>query len=150
MVIFVTTVIRPKSFTSTVTNLSLLSQDFSFVHKVPTFQPFVGSSMFAPLKMLPSQCLLPLKIPDACLFRPSWAVPPKIEQLPMPPAATFIRDGYKYVQALCLLLTTCNVIFISAKHSVKTRTVAYYLQFLLATHVFGTLFCVENLHYFLI
>lgn len=74
------------------------------MHKVPTLQPFVGSSMFAPLKMLPSQCLLPLKIPDACLFRPSWAIPPKIEQLPMPPAATFIRDGYKYVLGLCRVI----------------------------------------------
>lgn len=79
------------------TNPILLSQDFSYVHKVPQFQPFVGSSMFAPLKTLPSHCLLPLKTPDACLFRPSWAVPPKMEQLPMPPAAASIRDGYKYV-----------------------------------------------------
>ena len=75
----------------------LLSQDFSYVHKVPQFQPFVGSSMFAPLKTLPSHCLLPLKTPDACLFRPSWAVTPKMEQLPMPAAAASIRDGYKYV-----------------------------------------------------
>ncbi|XP_007423606.2 mediator of RNA polymerase II transcription subunit 13-like [Python bivittatus] len=70
-------------------------KDFSFVHKVSTFQPFMGSSMFAPLKMLPSQCLLPLKIPEACVYRPSWAIPPKIEQLPLPPTAAFIRDGYK-------------------------------------------------------
>uniref|UniRef100_A0A8C0VH24 Mediator of RNA polymerase II transcription subunit 13 n=1 Tax=Cyanistes caeruleus TaxID=156563 RepID=A0A8C0VH24_CYACU len=75
-------------------------KDFSYVHKVPSFQPFVGSSLFAPLKILPSQCLLPLKIPDACIFRPSWAVPPKIEQLPLPPAATFIRDGYNNVPSV--------------------------------------------------
>lgn len=83
------------SLARVVNHVTCMLQDFSYVHKVPSFQPFVGSSVFAPLKILPSQCLLPLKIPDACIFRPSWAVPPKIEQLPLPPAATFIRDGYK-------------------------------------------------------
>lgn len=104
--IIVTVVLCPKLFTDTITGPLLLSQDFSYVHKVPTFQPFVGSSMFAPLKMLPSQCLLPLKVPDACLFRPSWAAPPKIEQLPVPPAAIFSRDGYKYVPGPRWLLDT--------------------------------------------
>lgn len=92
--------------------------------------------MFAPLKMLPSQCLLPLKIPDACLFRPSWAIPPKIEQLPMPPAATFIRDGYKYVRDWGKFLATVNVIFVLTKYLLKTMTVAYHLILpLLAIHV---------------
>ncbi|XP_063769367.1 mediator of RNA polymerase II transcription subunit 13-like isoform X2 [Pseudophryne corroboree] len=69
-------------------------KDFSYVYKVHSYQPFLGTSMFAPLKSLPSQCLLSLKIPDACIYRPSWAAPPKIQHLPLPPAAAFNRDGY--------------------------------------------------------
>ncbi|XP_075069949.1 mediator of RNA polymerase II transcription subunit 13-like isoform X2 [Mixophyes fleayi] len=72
-------------------------KDFSYVYRVPSFQPFLGTSMFAPLKSLPSQCLLSLKIPDACIYRPSWAAPPKIQHLPLPPATSFTRDGYMNV-----------------------------------------------------
>ncbi|KAM9329372.1 mediator of RNA polymerase II transcription subunit 13-like [Gastrophryne carolinensis] len=72
-------------------------KDYSYVFKVPSYQPFLGSSMFAPLKSLPSQCLLSLKIPDACIYRPSWAAPPKVQHLPLPPPATFSRDGYMNV-----------------------------------------------------
>ncbi|CAJ0935826.1 unnamed protein product [Ranitomeya imitator] len=72
-------------------------KDFSYVYRVPSYQPFLGTSMFAPLKSLPSQCLLFLKIPDACIYRPSWAAPPKIQHLPLPPAASFNRDGYMNV-----------------------------------------------------
>lgn len=110
-----------------------LSQDFSYVHKVPPFQPFVGSSMFAPLKTLPSHCLLPLKTPDACLFRPSWAVPPKMEQLPTPPAASSIRDGYKYVReggAPPLTVYDATSLFpkyLSAGHSSSVSETAFLL-----------------------
>uniref|UniRef100_A0A671RSB7 Mediator of RNA polymerase II transcription subunit 13 n=1 Tax=Sinocyclocheilus anshuiensis TaxID=1608454 RepID=A0A671RSB7_9TELE len=45
-------------------------KDFSFVYKPELFQPFVGCSMFAPLKSLPSQCLPPIKLPDECVYRP--------------------------------------------------------------------------------
>ncbi|XP_073486447.1 mediator of RNA polymerase II transcription subunit 13-like [Aquarana catesbeiana] len=72
-------------------------KDYSYVYKVPSYQAFLGSSMFAPLKSLPSQCLLSLKIPDACIYRPSWAAPPKVQHLPLPPAAPFNRDGYMNV-----------------------------------------------------
>ncbi|XP_072004219.1 mediator of RNA polymerase II transcription subunit 13-like [Engystomops pustulosus] len=72
-------------------------KDFSYVYRVPSYQPFLGTSMFAPLKSLPSQCLLSLKIPDACIYRPSWAAPPKIQHLPLPPPAPFNRDGYMNV-----------------------------------------------------
>ena len=37
-------------------------------------QAFVGCSMFAPLKTLPSQCLPPVKIPEDCIYRPSWTM----------------------------------------------------------------------------
>lgn len=30
--------------------------------------------MFAPLKTLPSQCLPPIKIPEDCIYRPSWTM----------------------------------------------------------------------------
>lgn len=53
--------------------------------------------MFAPLPCLPSQTLPPLKIPDQCYYRPSWALMPKMEHFPAvmhPQNPTFIRDGY--------------------------------------------------------
>uniref|UniRef100_A0A671YVY9 Mediator of RNA polymerase II transcription subunit 13 n=1 Tax=Sparus aurata TaxID=8175 RepID=A0A671YVY9_SPAAU len=42
-------------------------------------KPQIGSSMFAPLSCLPSQTLPPLKIPEQCYYRPSWALMPKME-----------------------------------------------------------------------
>ena len=51
-----------------------LLQDFSFVYKPELWQPFLGCSMFAPLKLLPSQCLPPIKLPEECSYRPSWAM----------------------------------------------------------------------------
>lgn len=53
--------------------LSIL-QDYSFVYKPELCQPFVGCSMFAPLKTLPSQCLPPIKVPEDCIYRPSWTM----------------------------------------------------------------------------
>lgn len=66
-------------------------------HTFLLIQPQVGSSMFAPLPCLPSQTLPPLKIPDQCYYRPSWALMPKMEHFPAvmhPQNPTFIRDGY--------------------------------------------------------
>lgn len=53
--------------------LSIL-QDYSFVYKPELCQLFVGCSMFAPLKTLPSQCLPPIKVPEDCIYRPSWTM----------------------------------------------------------------------------
>uniref|UniRef100_A0A8C7ZA87 Mediator of RNA polymerase II transcription subunit 13 n=1 Tax=Oryzias sinensis TaxID=183150 RepID=A0A8C7ZA87_9TELE len=61
-----------------------------------SFQPQICSSMFAPLSCLPSQNLPPLKIPDQCYYRPSWAVLPKMEHFTtiMHPRNVFSKDGY--------------------------------------------------------
>lgn len=56
-------------------------QDFSFVYKAETSQMFVGCSMYAPLKTLPSQCLLPIKLPEECVYTPSWSLG-KMELIP--------------------------------------------------------------------
>uniref|UniRef100_A0A8C8FJL2 Mediator of RNA polymerase II transcription subunit 13 n=1 Tax=Oncorhynchus tshawytscha TaxID=74940 RepID=A0A8C8FJL2_ONCTS len=72
-------------------------KDFSFVYRVPSVQPQMGCSIFAPLRTLPSQCLPPLKLPDQCYYRPSWALLPKMEHYSsLPPShhTPFIRDGY--------------------------------------------------------
>uniref|UniRef100_A0AAY4CA75 Mediator of RNA polymerase II transcription subunit 13 n=1 Tax=Denticeps clupeoides TaxID=299321 RepID=A0AAY4CA75_9TELE len=69
-------------------------RDFSFVYRVPSVQPQMGCSMFAPLRTLPSQFLPPLKIPENCFYRPSWAMMPKMEPYSLQPQAPFIRDGY--------------------------------------------------------
>ncbi|XP_071486432.1 mediator of RNA polymerase II transcription subunit 13-like [Diadema antillarum] len=60
-------------------------QDWSFVYKIPPTERFVGPSMYAPLKSLPSSKLPPLKTPDACHYRPSWQLPlsPKPELVPV-------------------------------------------------------------------
>ncbi|XP_042251729.1 mediator of RNA polymerase II transcription subunit 13-like isoform X2 [Thunnus albacares] len=67
------------------------------------FKPQIGSSMFAPLSCLPSQSLPPLKIPEQCFYRPSWALMPKMEHFPTvmhPQNTTFIRDGYTNVPSV--------------------------------------------------
>ncbi|XP_067340064.1 mediator of RNA polymerase II transcription subunit 13-like isoform X2 [Channa argus] len=66
-------------------------------------KPQMGSSMFAPLPCLPSQTLPPLKIPDQCYYRPSWALLPKMEHFPTvmhPQNTTFIRDGYTNIPSV--------------------------------------------------
>ncbi|XP_040013255.1 mediator of RNA polymerase II transcription subunit 13-like isoform X2 [Xiphias gladius] len=66
-------------------------------------KPQFGSSMFAPLSCLPSQSLQPLKIPEQCYYRPSWALLPKMEHFPTvlhPQSATFIRDGYTAIPSV--------------------------------------------------
>ncbi|XP_036436074.1 mediator of RNA polymerase II transcription subunit 13-like isoform X4 [Colossoma macropomum] len=79
------------------------TRDFSFVYRVPSVQPQLGSSMFAPLRTLPSQCLPPLKIPEPCYYRPSWALLPKMEHYCLPNQAPFIRDGYVNVPSISTL-----------------------------------------------
>ncbi|KAE8285039.1 Mediator of RNA polymerase II transcription subunit 13-like [Larimichthys crocea] len=67
------------------------------------FKPQIGSSMFAPLSCLPSQSLPPLKIPEQCYYRPSWALMPKMEHFPTvmhPQNNTFIKDGYTNVPSV--------------------------------------------------
>uniref|UniRef100_A0A3B4X9Z4 Mediator of RNA polymerase II transcription subunit 13 n=1 Tax=Seriola lalandi dorsalis TaxID=1841481 RepID=A0A3B4X9Z4_SERLL len=62
-----------------------------------------SSSMFAPLSCLPSQSLPPLKIPEQCYYRPSWALLPKMEHFPAvmhPQNTTFIRDGYTNIPSV--------------------------------------------------
>lgn len=50
--------------------------------------------MFAPLKSLPSHCLPPIKLPDECVYRPSWTVG-KLELLNSVPSMTmFNKDGW--------------------------------------------------------
>ncbi|KAK6317162.1 hypothetical protein J4Q44_G00125620 [Coregonus suidteri] len=56
-------------------------KDFSFVYKPELCQAFVGCSMFAPLKTLPSQCLPPIKLPEECIYRSSWTTVGKLEML---------------------------------------------------------------------
>lgn len=64
------------------------------MYRVPSVQPHMGSSMFAPLRSLPSGCLAPLRIPEHCYYRPSWAQPPKMEHLALHPHVPFLPDGY--------------------------------------------------------
>lgn len=61
--------------------LPFFFQDFSFVYKPETCQLLIGCSMYAPLKMLPSQCLLPIKLPEDCVYTPSWTMG-KMELIP--------------------------------------------------------------------
>ncbi|XP_035523750.1 mediator of RNA polymerase II transcription subunit 13-like isoform X1 [Morone saxatilis] len=66
-------------------------------------KPQIGSSMFAPLSCLPSQSLPPLKIPEQCYYRPSWALLPKMEHFPTvmhPQNNTLIRDGYTNIPSV--------------------------------------------------
>ncbi|XP_022095741.1 mediator of RNA polymerase II transcription subunit 13-like isoform X2 [Acanthaster planci] len=59
-------------------------EDWSYVYKTPMIERFVGASMYAPLKSLPSSKLPPLRIPENCIYKPSWQIPlsPKPEFIP--------------------------------------------------------------------
>ncbi|XP_069571315.1 mediator of RNA polymerase II transcription subunit 13-like isoform X1 [Brachyistius frenatus] len=66
-------------------------------------KPQMGSSMFAPLSCLPSQSLPPLKIPEQCYYRPSWALLPKMEHFPSvmhSQSAAFTKDGYTNIPSV--------------------------------------------------
>uniref|UniRef100_A0A8C9Z5H6 Mediator of RNA polymerase II transcription subunit 13 n=1 Tax=Sander lucioperca TaxID=283035 RepID=A0A8C9Z5H6_SANLU len=69
-------------------------------------KPQIGSSMFGPFFCLPSQSLPPLKIPEQCYYRPSWALMPKMEHFPVmhPQNATFLRDGYTNMPSVNTLM----------------------------------------------
>ncbi|KAG5836638.1 hypothetical protein ANANG_G00230520 [Anguilla anguilla] len=68
-------------------------KDLSFVYKLETCQALVGCSRFAPLKMLPSQCLPPIKLPKECRYQPSWTLG-KLELLhPLPPFHFLSKDS---------------------------------------------------------
>ncbi|XP_071789483.1 mediator of RNA polymerase II transcription subunit 13-like isoform X2 [Asterias amurensis] len=60
-------------------------EDWSYVYKAPTLERFVGASMYAPLKSLPSSKLPPLRIPENCFYKPSW-------QIPLSPKPEFIAS----------------------------------------------------------
>uniref|UniRef100_UPI0037E774A6 mediator of RNA polymerase II transcription subunit 13-like isoform X2 n=1 Tax=Semicossyphus pulcher TaxID=241346 RepID=UPI0037E774A6 len=66
-------------------------------------KPHIGSSMFAPLSCLPSQNLPPLKIPETCYYRPSWALMPKMEHFSAIMHSqnnAFNKDGYTNVPSV--------------------------------------------------
>ncbi|XP_028273532.1 mediator of RNA polymerase II transcription subunit 13-like isoform X3 [Parambassis ranga] len=66
-------------------------------------KPQICSSMFAPLPCLPSQSLPPLKIPEQCYYRPSWALLPKMEHFPSvmhPQNSAFSKDGYTNIPSV--------------------------------------------------
>ncbi|XP_057674816.1 mediator of RNA polymerase II transcription subunit 13-like isoform X1 [Corythoichthys intestinalis] len=67
------------------------------------FKTQVVSSMFTPLPCLPSQSLAPLKIPEQCYYRPSWALLPKMEHIPAvmhTNNSSLIRDGYTNIPSV--------------------------------------------------
>lgn len=81
--------------------LSIL-QDYSFVYKPELCQLFVGCSMFAPLKTLPSQCLPPIKVPEDCIYRPSWTM--GRDMLNPVPVMTYLnKDRYAALFLWCYL-----------------------------------------------
>ncbi|XP_061703731.1 mediator of RNA polymerase II transcription subunit 13-like isoform X3 [Syngnathoides biaculeatus] len=70
------------------------------------FKTQVVSAMFAPLSCLPSQSLAPLKIPEQCYYRPSWALLPKMEHIPAvmhTHSSSFVRDGYTNIPSVSAL-----------------------------------------------
>ncbi|KAM3874587.1 mediator of RNA polymerase II transcription subunit 13-like [Diretmus argenteus] len=74
--------------------------------KQEDIKPQMGGSMFAPLSVLPSQNLPPLKIPEQCCYRPSWALLPKMEHFSSmhPQHNPFIRDGYNNIPSVNTLM----------------------------------------------
>lgn len=96
-------------------------QDFSYVFKSESCQALIGCSLYAPLKTLPSQCLLPIKLPEDCVYRPSWTVG-KLEMLQPMAAMTFlnkdrytsqeIRDFLPLNQILVFLCTLCMFVLL--------------------------------------
>lgn len=49
--------------------------------------------MFAPLKTLPSQCMMPIKLPEDCVYTPSWNMG-KLELIPpVPTMGLLTKDG---------------------------------------------------------
>ncbi|XP_048479651.1 mediator of RNA polymerase II transcription subunit 13 isoform X3 [Plutella xylostella] len=60
-------------------------EDWSYVFKPPTVCKYVGSSKYAPLTSLPSQCAGAVTLPSHAVYRPRWQ---RSEREPPPAAAT--------------------------------------------------------------
>ncbi|XP_033098665.1 mediator of RNA polymerase II transcription subunit 13-like [Anneissia japonica] len=58
-------------------------EDWTYVFKVSQVEKFVGPSMYAPLKNLPSSKLPPFRIPDNCYYKASWQLPSTKVDYPM-------------------------------------------------------------------
>ncbi|XP_072227786.1 mediator of RNA polymerase II transcription subunit 13-like isoform X2 [Leuresthes tenuis] len=88
-------------------------------------KPQIGSSMFAPLSCLPSQSLPPLKIPEQCYYRPSWALLPKMEHFTTimhSQNAAFTKDGYTNIPSVNALTDQDYGQMSAASASVSTTT----------------------------
>lgn len=59
------------------------------MYKLEMCQPLTGCSMYAPLKTLPSQCLLPIKLPEDCVYTASWTLG-KMEMIPQVPNVSLL------------------------------------------------------------
>ncbi|KAJ3590129.1 hypothetical protein NHX12_008083 [Muraenolepis orangiensis] len=64
-------------------------KDFSFVYKPEACPALVGCTMYAPLKMLPSQCQMPIKLPEECTYTASWTLG-KMELIPAAQSMTLL------------------------------------------------------------
>ncbi|MEQ2295891.1 hypothetical protein AMECASPLE_019250 [Ameca splendens] len=71
-------------------------KDYSFVYKPELWQAFVGCSVFAPLKTLPSQCLPPIKLPEDCIYRTSWTMGREMLN-PVPVMGFLNKDRIKFL-----------------------------------------------------
>ncbi|XP_077995263.1 mediator of RNA polymerase II transcription subunit 13-like isoform X2 [Glandiceps talaboti] len=86
-------------------------KDWSYVYKVPTVQRFYASTMYAPLKTLPSSKLPPLKIPENCIYKPSWQVGasqkqeflPSVKDSNLPSVSSVDTDMVKFNQPITSL-----------------------------------------------
>ncbi|XP_071946449.1 mediator of RNA polymerase II transcription subunit 13-like isoform X2 [Antedon mediterranea] len=58
-------------------------EDWTYVFKVSQVEKFVGPSMYAPLKNLPSSKLPPFRVPEICYYKASWQIPPTKVEYPM-------------------------------------------------------------------
>lgn len=82
------------------------------MYKPETCQLLIGCSMYAPLKTLPSQCLLPIKLPEDCVYTPSWTLG-KMELIPPVTNVNLLtKDRLVHLALtvrLCCLLLADNV-----------------------------------------
>ncbi|CAG5867489.1 unnamed protein product [Menidia menidia] len=93
----------PSLASSQLTEYRMEMEDITASPRQDDIKPQIGSSMFAPLSSLPSQNLPPLKIPEQCYYRPSWAMLPKMEHfttLMHPQNSAFTKDGYTNIPSV--------------------------------------------------
>ncbi|XP_041825899.1 mediator of RNA polymerase II transcription subunit 13-like isoform X2 [Melanotaenia boesemani] len=93
----------PSLASTQITEYKMEMEDGMASPRQDDIKPQIGSSMFAPLSCLPSQSLPPLKIPEQCYYRPSWALMPKMEHFTpiMHPLNTgFTKDGYTNIPSV--------------------------------------------------